>query len=163
MIWTIPKVKYVEIKDAGPIKSFSSGFKEGITMICGPNASGKTTIVNCILACLCGKEVVGKGEVKLELASKNVEVQLLNKKLSPLPDERMSWGERHMLELEYALKNIGESQALLVDDFGERLDPDNLAKVLKKIKGKNVQAIITTQDKGMLKHAGNVVRIGERK
>lgn len=45
-ILKIPKISKIKIEDYGIIKRADIDFKDGLNIITGPNASGKTTVIN---------------------------------------------------------------------------------------------------------------------
>ena len=45
-ILKIPKISEIKIEDYGIIKRANIEFKDGLNIIAGPNASGKTTVIN---------------------------------------------------------------------------------------------------------------------
>ena len=68
-----PKIKSVEIKNHGIIKNADITFKDGLNIIKGDSATGKTTVINAINSAL-GKEnpIYKNGEIEIEFFSNKI-------------------------------------------------------------------------------------------
>lgn len=117
-IMIIPKVSKLTITNKGPIKSANIIFKEGLNIILGKNASGKTTVVR-------------------ELAARNKPVNIEERLCSAAS------GERIMFTLDGIFGLVGKNECLVIDGLLGRLNYEKLEKVLKKMANEKAQTIVT--------------------
>ncbi|RLJ01954.1 MAG: hypothetical protein DRP11_03640 [Candidatus Aenigmatarchaeota archaeon] len=127
-------VKKVELKNIGPLDSFSSDFSSGINIIKGPAGSGKTTLLRSIVRVF-GISAPG-GTVTLKDGKSRGYIKVLVRE-----GEGVFRVSRSGIE-----RDVG---SLLLDDPTRMLPSDKAKTFIKKLKGMYPGQIIMTMDRDM--------------
>lgn len=112
----IPKVKTVRIANKGVIKKADIKFRDGLNVIIGKNATGKTTVINALKEKYAGKELT----------------------------DFSSW-EKEMLLLS-GLQNTVQNKCILVDGLFSQLETEQINKIAKELEKSGNQMIATFSD-----------------
>ena len=123
----IPKVRSIKISEKGIIKRADIEFKDGLNIILGRGATGKTTVIKAF-------------EEAIDDSPENIKVELLSgRKLEDMPSK-----ERCMLPIEgVAFSN----RCFLMDGEFGGLSSEQLNKALKLLAKTDNQVIATLRDR----------------
>jgi recombinational DNA repair ATPase RecF len=122
----IPPIKEITIVDEGIIKRADIKFKDGLNIITGASATGKTTVLNSIKKSQ-GELCISWESFEHSLAAGDKTVLLFN-------------GLLELMSLKY------KDKCILIDDLFERLDKDKKKIILKKLIKSKLQIIATSID-----------------
>ncbi len=146
-IWFSPKIKALKAKNIGVWKDVEIKFSDDLNIITGPSASGKTTLLKCIIAAVYNKQI---SERYLHDDSE-IEIVLEGGRLKPCLKENTSVDKslNTAAEIEFemllnSLRKMNEGYAILIDDVG-CMDEKKLEKVFNLIKQIKGQKIITVK------------------
>ncbi|MDD4353925.1 MAG: AAA family ATPase [Candidatus Nanoarchaeia archaeon] len=135
-------IQSLELKNVGPINNFSAKFPKGISMIIGPNSSGKSTIHRCISHILNYEShpsiFMENSEVELKINESEIKIKGENSntvKLILLDDISRFIGEKIKKVIDYLNKAYDNPQIII--NNCEKLDFLNCECFI--LKGKNEQ------------------------
>lgn len=173
--WLIPKVKSLKLRNIGPFKEADLGFTNGINIIYGPNATGKSTIIRSLTRAFkheseqelpTVRQGEGNGRIEVELfpakivkvlSSKQKKSKIAEKELKDemvwmrIPEELRSYGEKRMLYLWSLFSHAKPHNAILFDEPTLPLADSCTSWFINSIKKSPNQIIIATLDKRLLK------------
>ena len=149
-IFYVPKIRTIRIKNIGLWRHASLEFIDGVNIITGMTASGKSTILKCILAGISGNEALLKDLI--EHKNSRIEIELIAETLDLKTENNFadknvngySIGESLYNKLLGFTNKTNKGYALLVDGIMDKLSKNMFRKALSLFqKTKNQKIIIT--------------------
>lgn len=172
--YLIPRVKSLRLRNTGPFKEADMMFTNGVNIIHGPNATGKSTITWSLTGAFKHESEqelppishgMKNGRIEVEIFPQKI-VRLLSRKkrksISPkgfedkegmmwIPEEIKSYGEKRMLYLWALFSHAEPHNAILFDEPTATLDDRIASWFVNNVKKNRNQIIIATSDKRLLK------------
>lgn len=149
-IFYVPKIRAIRIKNIGLWRHASLEFIDGVNIITGMTASGKSTILKCILAGISGNEALLKdliehknSRIEIELIAETLDLKTGNN-FAAKSVNACSIGESLYNKLLDFTNKTNKGYALLVDGIMDRFSKNMFKKALSLFqKTKNQKIIIT--------------------
>lgn len=177
----VPETEKLTVQNVGPFRGkLEIDFSPGVNVIVGLNASGKTTILNCLRAAYTSqssyritktqdapesedsfiKTIPKNGEVE-----KNIERSTQSRNMQnflgdfEIPVGALSGGEKSMIEIAYQVAATHPSECYLKDDPLMQLTPEARNRIFELLQKQKNQSIITDKSTQPYPEAVNVIEL----
>jgi len=156
-IFYVPKIRRIRIKNIGLWKDVLLEFADGMNVITGVTASGKSTVLKCILSGISGNETLledlakqKNSRIEIEPAGKSMALEIGGCFASENVNAYSS-GEILYNKLLGFINKTNKGYALLIDGIMDRLSKDMFEKTLDLLqKTENQKIIITKRYEGIV-------------